>query len=188
MKKPLLYLTLLLSLFFLFSCSSDKYKGLFTDYLQTHDGTKYDLKVKFSKFDLSDVTIQDSIDILNDIYEKEKAKKLERVQSLITLEETSINNYKERLKSNPNNFMIPSSLAKAEERLDKLLINKANIEEWKADYLNKYEGRNPKDILAKKAEVKFSYDDPIFKTRAEESGTALMNLDATKVLRYRTKK
>ena len=176
--KHLFYSIALMAL--LVSCSENKYQKLMTDYVETHQGTKYDLKVKYTKFELSDIKVQDSIDILNKKYEAEKAKRIGNIKSIIEIEEEYIRNREKETYFDPNN----SFYKRSQERLKQQQQSLENVKQWKADYLNQYDNRNPKDALAKKADIKFSYDHPLFKTRAEESGVAIMNLEGTKLIKY----
>lgn len=53
---------------------------------------------------------------------------------------------------------------------------------WEPNDFNKYNNRNPKDILVKKIIVKFSYQHPIYNTRAESNQIIITNIEGTKVL------
>ncbi|MDR2950285.1 MAG: hypothetical protein LBV71_13905 [Prevotella sp.] len=55
------------------SCSaqSDSKKAII-DYLQTQNSVRTDLKIEFLSFDTSDITVSDSISILQTQYESEK--------------------------------------------------------------------------------------------------------------------
>ena len=176
--KHLFYSIALITL--LVSCSDNKYEKLMTDYIEIHEGTRLNLNVKYSKFELSDITVQDSINLLNEAYEKEQIKRTKNVESFMQIELDYIESAKKQTYFDPNS----SSFRKSQERLKRHEQTLENIKQWRADYLNTYDSRNAKDILAKKAEVKFSYDHPLLKTRAGESGIAIMNLNATKVIKY----
>lgn len=88
----------------LFSCSNNKYKELVTNHIQTYQGTVYDLQIKYSQFDVSDLTVQDSIDILNRICESKRKEKINDIKVIVDIEKESILKYKKNLENDPDNF------------------------------------------------------------------------------------
>ena len=81
--KHLFYFITLITL--LMSCLDNKYEKLITEYLETDSKTRIDLKIKYSKLEVSDLTVQDSIDILQDKYETEKQTQKNKLTSIFKL-------------------------------------------------------------------------------------------------------
>lgn len=159
--KKFIYFVLLLC--FIPSCSSQsEYEKLLTDFIEIRGNVRTDFNVKFESIDISDVTVGDSIQILKDQFNKEKAnlvlkqeKEVERYKKQITEIETKtsqdiadiviLKGYKEKL------YDYESDLQKAKN--------------WTPDYLTKYDSRALGEILVKKAICTFSVLDPKLQTR-----------------------
>lgn len=87
--KQLIYLALLLCV--MQSCSphsQSEYEKVITAMLETNDsGVRTDYQVKYSKLEVSPITIADSIAILKEQFESEKANKIESIEKTIKLKE-----------------------------------------------------------------------------------------------------
>jgi len=180
--KTLLY-TFIFSLC-LSSCSAQtsEYEKATTDFLETQNGVKTDLQIKYSKFDLSDITVADSISILNEIFETERNKKIQSIEQTIKQKEKSIQEEKDNLKTAKEGqkvasktliYMWEKNLHKEQKYLDE-------AKNWKPDYLDKYTNRKPLEILVKKADITFSFLNPRLKTRQEISMFAILSPDGKK--------
>ena len=69
----------------------------------------------------------------------------------------------------------------------KLALEQSKLEkinDWKPNYLNKYDSQNPSSVLVKKVDITYSYLNPLLDTCIEESGTVLLTPDGKKCLRY----
>lgn len=141
---------------------SDSKKAIIV-YLETQNGVKTDLKIEFLNFEVSDITVSDSISILQAQYELQKSQKTE-------LAEKSIIHWKdavEKQKGRKNQVVAKALISDCSERLAKAENDLKVVQEWKPDYLNRYNSHNPSDILAKNVESCFSFLSPRLQTRQE---------------------
>lgn len=155
MKQILLSLIFIL---FTTSCTGadNVYKNTVIDYLQTEDGIKTDFKIEFTKFELSDITVADSLKILQEQYQAEKQKKIESAQQSISHWESAI----EKQTKKGNDLVAKTLVARYQKDLEKAneVLHEAN--EWVADYIHKYENRPSSEVVAKKADTHFSFQNP----------------------------
>ena len=166
---------ILLLLFpFVISCSAQsEYEKVISDYLQIRDEVKTDLKIEFLKMNVSDITVSDSIQILNNEYQAEKEKRISDAQKSVEHWQNSI----EEQKGKKNQLVAKAVIGNAEKRLANAENKLKEAQEWKPDYLNRYESRNPSDILAKKAESRFSFMNPKLQTRQEMNALFILSPD-----------
>lgn len=176
----ILFCTLaLMVLFFGCSSSQSEYEKVITDFLETKNGVKTDLQIKYSKLDVVDISVTDSIGILKEQFEAEKAKKIQSIEQTIKLKEESIAE-----QQNSDNKLVASVLIKGWQR--ELAREKEDLEKaknWKPDYLTRYDNRNPSDILSRKADVTFSYFNPQLQTRQEMSAWVILYADGKQCYR-----
>lgn len=172
MKK--LYFLILFPLVW-FSCySPSNYEKAIIDYLQTDKkGVKTDLQIKFLSIDVSDITVADSIAILQQQFEAEKAEKIESIQNTISRLQNKIHEQKGK----KNQVVAKSLISRWEKDLDKLQSELTIAQDWQADYLNRYDSRNISETLAKKADCKFSFFNPQLQTRQELSALFILSAD-----------
>lgn len=178
MKKSFLLL-FLISL--LCSCSSpqSEQEKLITDFLETNNGVKTDLQIKYSKFEVSNILVSDSLAILKDQFETEKTKKIASIESTISNKEKSI--AEQRAKKNK---VVANSLIKMWE--DDLVKQRRYLEEaknWKPSYLSKYDSRNESEVLVQKIDITFSYFNPKLQVKQEMSAFVLLSADGKQCLR-----
>jgi hypothetical protein len=158
----------------LLACSSQsEYEKLISDYLQTKDGIKTDLKIEFRSIDVSDITVSDSVSILRKQFESEKNKKIETIQNSISRLENKI----QEQKGKKNQVVAKALISGWEKDLEKYQSDLTTAQEWKLDYLNRYDSRNTSDILAKKAACKFSFMNPKLQTRQEMRALFILSAD-----------
>lgn len=155
MKQTLLSIALVL---FTTACTgiSDLYKNTVLDYLQTENGIKTDFKIEFTKFDVSDITVADSITILQELYQVEKQKKIESAQQSVTHWENAI----EKQQKKKNDIFAGVLASTYQKDLDKAKEELQKATEWTADYIHKYGNRSPSEIIAKKIDAYFSFQNP----------------------------
>lgn len=158
-----------------FSCSSpSNYEKAIIYYLQTDKkGIKTDLQIKFLSIDVSDITVSDSIVIVQKQFEVEKAKKIESIQSSISRLQEKI----QEQKGKKNQVVAKALISRWKKDLEKLQSELTIAQDWQADYLNRYDSRNTSEILAKKADSKFSFFNPQLKTRQELSALFILSAD-----------
>lgn len=162
------------------SCSTPQteLQKLVTDFLETNNGVKTDLQVKYSKFEVSNILVSDSIVILKAQFEAEKTKKIASIESTISNKQKSIAEQREK-----KNRVVANSLIKMWE--DDLVNQRRYLEEaknWKPSYLSKYGSRNESDVLVQKADVTFSYFNPKLQVKQEMSAFVLLSADGKKCL------
>lgn len=159
------------------SCSaqSDSKKAI-VDYLETENGVRTDLKIEFLSFDTFDITVSDSISILQSQYESEKCKKIESAEKSIAHWKNAI----EKQKGKKNQIVVKALISDYSEKLTKAENDLKVTQEWKPDYLNHYNSRNPSDILAKKVESLFSFLNPRLQTRQEINAIFILSADGKK--------
>lgn len=165
----------------LFSCSSSQseYEKVITDFLETKNGVKTDLQIRYTKLEVSDISVADSISILKEQFEAERVKKIQSIEQTIKSKEESITE-----QHNSDNRLVANVLIKGWQR--ELAREKEDLEKaqnWKPDYLNKYDNRNPSDILSRKADVTFSYFNPQLQTRQEMSAWVILSTDGKQCYR-----
>lgn len=139
------------------SCSGtdNVYKTTVLDYLQTENGIKTDFKIEFQKFELSDITVADSVKILQEQYQIEKQKKIESAQKSVTYWEGVLEKYKGR-----NDLVAKASAGRSQKDLEKAKAELETAMKWEPEYVSRYSGRSGTDILAKKADTYFSFQNP----------------------------
>ena len=170
MKLPRLFILLIV---FLVSCSNptSNYKQTVLDYLQVEKGVKIDLKIKFSRFYLlPDITVADSIKILEEQYRSEKSKKIEIARKNISRLENDIDEQNRSRNYLITQVLVPRLQEQLKEERDKLV----NAEQWRPDYLNRYADKSPGEILAKRIETQFSFQNPKLNSRQELSADFIL--------------
>ncbi|NDV77718.1 hypothetical protein [Dysgonomonas sp. 511] len=171
MKKYIL----LLFFPFVISCSTSQseYEKAIADYLQTGNGIKTDLKIEFLEMKVSDITVTDSIAILQKRFDAERTKKIESAEKSIKHWQESI----EKQKGKKNQLVAKAIISNSTEKLEIAKTELKKAQEWKPGYLSRYESRNPSDILAQKAESRFSFMNPKLQTRQEMNALFILSAD-----------
>lgn len=178
--KNLFFSLALMAIFVSCSSSQSENENLITDFLETRSGVKTDLQIKYSKIEMSDISVADSIAILKEQYETQKAKKVQSIEHTIKQQEESIAEQK-----NNNNRVVANTLIKMWEReLDREKEDLEKAQNWKPDYLTQYDHRNPSEILAQKADVTFSYFNPQLQTRQEMSAWIILSADGKQCYKF----
>lgn len=172
-----LYFLLLFPLVW-FSCSSpSNYEKAIIDYLETDKkGVKIDLKIEFLSIEVSDITVADSISILQKRFEAEKTKKIETIQSSISRLQDKI----QEQKGKNNQVVAKALISRWEKDLEKHQSELTIAENWQADYLNRYDSLKTSEILAKKADCRFSFFNPQLQTRQELSALFTLSADGSR--------
>lgn len=172
---------LLVVIALLSSCSSSQseQQKLVTDFLEINNGVKTDLQIEYSKFEVSNILVSDSVAILQTQFEAERAKKIESIESTIQNKESSIAEQRSK-----KNKVVSNSLIKMSE--DDIVNQKRYLEEaknWKPNYLSKYDSRNESDVLVQKADITFSYFNPKLQVKQEMSAFVILSADGKQCLR-----
>jgi hypothetical protein len=166
------------------SCSTQsEYERVITEALEITNGTRTDLQIKYSRLEVSDVSVADSIAILQEYFEAEKEKKIRSAEKDVGRKEGSIAEQREKLEKAKSGAdkVVANVLIKQWER--ELIDYKERLEKaknWKPDYLNRYDSRNISEILAQKAKATFSFFNPKLQTRQEMSALFILSPDGKK--------
>lgn len=172
-----LYFILLFPLVWLSCSSSSNYEKVIIDYLETNKkGVKTDLQIEFLSIDVSDITIADSISILQKQFETEKAKKIESIQSSISRLQDKI----QEQRGKKNQVVAKALISRWEKDIEKYQSELTIAENWQANLLNRYSSRNTSEILAKKADCRFSFFNPQLQTRQELSALFTLSADGSR--------
>lgn len=162
MKK--LFIFIFIPLVWLSCSSPSNYEQTIVDYLETDKkGVRTDLQIEILTINISDITVSDSVSILQQQFETEKAKKTESIQISISRLQDKIHEQKGK----KNKVVTKPLISRWEKDLEKYQSELAIAQNRQADYLNRYDNRNTSDILAKKADCKFSFFNPQLQTRQE---------------------
>lgn len=171
-QVPLLILLIAFSV----SCSNsnDIYKQTLLDYLQIENELKTDLKIKIFLLDvLPDITVADSIKMLQEQYQNEKREKIDSAKKNISHWENTI----EKQMKKDNDLIVRALVPGSQERLREAKTELEKAEQWDPDYLNLYNGRSPSEILAKKINASFSFQNPTLTVRQEISAVFVLSPD-----------
>jgi hypothetical protein len=154
MKQILLLLLIVSSI----SCSNlnDAYKQTVSDYLQTENGIKTDFKIEFQKFEVSDITVADSVKILQEQYQAEKQKKIETAQKSVQHWKNAI----EKQQKKENDLVAKALASRYQKDLEKAKMELEQAENWKSDYVDRYNDHPENEILAKQVDTYFSFQNP----------------------------
>ena len=160
MKKNIIGISLIIA--FLSCSSQSESEKAITAFLQTKDGVTTDLKIEFIDVNISDVTVLDSISIMEKDSEIQKQQRIKKAEKDFTHWQKTIDEHKSK------NTRIGDSFAKNyNKNLEKAKADLEAANNWKADNLTKYNSRDEKEVLIKKAETKFSFFNPRLQTRQE---------------------
>ena len=155
------------------------YKQTVLDYLQTENGIKTDFKIEFLKFESSDITVADSIKVLQEQYQAEKQKKIESAQQSVKRWSEAI----EQQEKKGNNLVAKTLISRYQKDLEKAKADLNQAMQWQADYLSRYEHRSDTDVLAKKVDSHFSFQNPELTVRQEISAYFVLSPDGIKCYR-----
>jgi len=170
---------IMVSALFCASCNSSDnvYKKTIVDYLQTEDGIKTDFKIEFQKFEVSDITVSDSVKILQEQYQTEKQKKIETAQKSVAHWENAI----EKQQKKGDGLVAKTLASRFQKDLENAKSELEQAENWKADYIDRYDGRPGSEVLAKQVDTYFSFQNPkLAQAVRQEMGAAfILSADGT---------
>lgn len=127
MKNILYILSLIL---FLSSNYSNAQEQLIIDYLETSSGgVKTDLKIKITNIEVSEITVADSIAILEEKYKKEKLSKINVARSKITEAKKSIYKITTKIDTNDASTLNRKADKLSDETLKKILLKELDEKE-----------------------------------------------------------
>lgn len=171
-----LYFLILFPLVWLSCSSSSNYEKAIIDYLETDKkGVRTDLQIEILSIDVSDITVADSVSILQKQFEVEKAKKVKSIQGSISRLQDKI----QEQKGKKNQVTAKALISRWEKDLERLQSDLSTAQNSQADHLNRYTSHNTSEILAKKADCKFSFFNPQLQTRQELSALFILSADGS---------
>lgn len=177
-----LCIVVLICIFFsLYSCSStdNQLKEVLVEALETSNGVRTGLDIKFSKFEVVDVLVKDSTAYYQEQYNTEKKNRTSAIETQIAYSQKSIS----ELETKSNRDIVYDMLL-SEQRglLETATKSLQSLGSWTPDYLTKYDGRNKSEILAKL--ITTSFDFVTLKGNKSEikDGKFLLSADGTEVL------
>lgn len=176
------YATLVVCLLFsLCSCNSsdNQLKEVLVEALETTNGVRTGLNIKFSKFEVEDILVKDSIAIYQAKYDSEKKNKIADLDNKITSYQKNI----VELESKSNRDIVDNILLSEQKGLlETTTKSLESLLDWKPDYLKKYEGRNESEVLAKMVIASFDFVTLKGNDREIIDGEFLLSADGTEVL------
>lgn len=173
MKK--LPYTILLSIFILACSSPPNFEKAIIDYLEIEDGIKTDLKIQFKTLEVSDITVADSITIIQSQFNVAKAKKIEIAEKSVQRLQDAINKQKGK-----NTSVSKALVSGWNKDLAKVELELKEAHSWTHEMLKKYDSHKPTDIIAKKVISTFSFFNPKLQTTQEITALFILSADGTK--------
>lgn len=169
----------ILTLFIFIGCSGSqgKYEKSIADFVQTDKkGVWTDLKFKVIEMGVpTDITVGDSIRLLTDVFDADKAKKIEFANKEIERNRTSL----EKEKSSVMRKFYQDYIDKQQKVIDSLTVLEVELPQ-------SYTIRQSNDVLAKEIVCKFSIVNPLFNTTQEETRIFILNADGDKCFKSRS--
>ena len=163
MKIPYYLTVVVLVGTFLTSCSN-KYEDAISNYVQTIEGTKVDLgfKLKEAK-EVKQITVADSISILNFDSEATTKNKISQTEAEITKLQESL--VLEQTKAGVRSKTLTDAFIKA---IDIKQVQLDSLKTVKPTPIAKYEGRKATDVLAIVVEAKYTVKNPLLDDNQSE--------------------
>ena len=187
MKKLLLLLFIAL-----IACNNDQknndgQKQAIIDYLQEDaKGVKTDYQIEILQLEISNVTVADSIAIIENKFQEEEAKVENSAENFKNSIEKAAAENEKLDRSNMDNLAKISANKSAsrmfQQGLEKAESTLVKIQERKSSTLKKYEDRDKDQLLVKKAKTTFSFFNPSLQTRQERTDYFVLSKDGLKVL------
>lgn len=164
-------------LFLISSCQSpaDKYEKLIARYAQTsREGIFTDCEFKAIEIkELAPVTVADSIKILEEEFDNNKAEQINSISSHIKYAETNL------IKEEKARFRLPQVIDIYKKRIS---IEKALLDSVENSvFINQYQGSDPGKILLQPVECCYSYVFPAGNPRQERTDIFYFTPDLQKI-------
>lgn len=169
------FMNAVIAVFLLTGCSGqNSYEKAIADFVQTdRSGTWTDMQFKVIEMGKpTDITVGDSIKILTDKFEAEKAKRL-----------TVINESIARNTKNKEKEQFSSMSTFYQKMIDENQIQADSISKLVVTLPDAYKDAEATKVLAKEVTCKFSVVPPIYNTRQEMTETFVLNAAGDKCYR-----
>ncbi len=182
--KHLITILICCILFSLISCNSQTNKELqevLREALETSDGAHTDIRIKFSKTEVINVLVKDSIEYYQNKFSIEKKNRIANLEKNIEYHEKRI--AEREAKENPS-LVDAMMLSEQKSLLETSIKSLQSLESWYPDYLDTYNGREENEILAKIVTASYSFFNPFLKKQMDVKGRKfLFSADGTRVLK-----
>lgn len=163
---------LLLGFFaFLASCGKPDYETAIANWYQTVDGAYIDMKFKMLEvIEIKDITVADSLVILEKRFEKQKAKDIKSLEKSISAQNTKMSFSK----------LAGVNTQKYEMEIDKLSAKLDSVKS--SPFKSVYDNRPKDEALLKVMKCRYSVEMPGLKVVSEETGSFLLTPDQKKCI------
>ena len=161
------------------SCSEDKYKKQIRDFFEINDGIKTDLDIKIKDLTVKDITVADSIAILKARFEDERNEKIESLEKSIAYYLGA----KEKYEAQKGDIVAGVLVSKCTDELAKFKKDLVAAENWRPEYLERYEDEKNTKVLAQLVEAHVSLYNPKIQTRQEKMTKFIFTPDGSQCLR-----
>lgn len=178
MKKTSVLFFVVILFFTACGTSENQFEKAIADYVQTDKrGTWMDCKFKALSIEkLSDITVADSLKVLQAEFEKLRDEQ-------IASQQRTLDYFNGLLKGNQSakyakqavDEQLSQSIATTQVQID-------SLRNLPAVYADRYKGRNPSDVLAVKVKCNYSYVLPETTTAKERTEVFILTADGKKVL------
>lgn len=174
--------TLICCFFFsLSSCTqtNNQLQEVLREALETRNNIRTELNINFSKFEVADVLVKDSIAYYQNKFTDEKKKKASNLEHQVKLYQKSVDELENKKSRDIVDDMLLSEQKGLLETSSKAL---ASLEGWHPDYLDKYKQRDENEVLVKMVTASFSFVNLKGVKQEIKDGKFLFSADGTKVL------
>lgn len=161
---------LLLGFFaFLASCGKPDYETAIANFCQTIDGAYIDMKFKILEvIETKDITVADSLAILEKRFEKQKAKDIKSLERSISAQKSTMSFSK----------YVGANTQKYEMKIDKLSAKLDSVKS--SPFKSVYDNRPKDEVLLKVMKCRYSVEIPGLKVKGEETDSFLLTPDLKK--------
>lgn len=164
--------------FFSIGCTSQTKNELqeaLREKLETKNGVRSDFKIKFSKTEIVDILVKDSIAYYQNKFSEEKKKKASNLEHQVKLYQKSVTELEEK----PNPDIVDQMLLSDQKGLLKTSTEALqSLDNWKPEYLNLYKNLDENTVLAKLVTASFTFTNPYTKVNQEvKDGKFLFSAD-----------
>ena len=182
--KNTLFISVIITSCLFAGCMSDnsRYAKAIENFNSIYKGVKYDINFKCLELqELKQITVSDSIRILTDSMENRRARMIRYYEKSIKSNQALIDSF-----SNSKPFgsimvgLYTTTLQAEEKRL-------AEEKNWNPGWVDRYNSRNPKDVLGILVRCKYSATMPFVQTKVEIDEFYILDPNGEKCIASRSK-
>lgn len=147
------------------------------EYMRSQTGSP-DLKIEFTNVEITRQTVQDSIDILQKIFEEQTKEKADAIQKMESSIENMQKEQEKTSKSDPNYDFYRQFIS----------MTRRDLQEWQNKVITnekvRYDGQDPQKIIATLVRCEMtSLINPVLKAKQTKEGLFVLTPEETKCLR-----